>query len=76
MVTIYTNQNCVACEQTKKAFDKAGVNYETKDLRSHPEALETFLNKGYRSAPIVVTETDEWSGLNLYKIQQTIQKSK
>lgn len=72
MITVYTNANCVACEQTKKAFDDAGVIYEVKDLKSHPDELDSFIAKGYRSAPIVVTDTDEWSGLNVYKIKQTI----
>lgn len=75
MVTIYTNPNCVACEQTKKAFDLAGVDYETKDLQSHSEALDAFLAKGYRSAPIVVTDTDEWSGFNMDKIKATALKN-
>lgn len=75
-ITIYTNENCVACERTKKAFDTAGVEYETKMLSDHPDALSEFIEKGYREAPIVITDNDEWSGFKLDKIKQTAMAKK
>ena len=31
-VTVYTKPACVQCTATKKALDRAGVDYETVDI--------------------------------------------
>jgi glutaredoxin-like protein NrdH len=63
-VTVYTNPNCVQCEQTKKFLDKEGIEYTVENLQSDEnyEKLVEFVNQGFKSAPIVVTDTETWSG--------------
>jgi glutaredoxin-like protein NrdH len=63
-VTVYTNPNCVQCEQTKKFLDKEGIEYTVENLQSDEnyEKLVEFINQGFKSAPIVVTDTETWSG--------------
>ena len=71
-ITIYTNPNCVQCDQTKRAFNSAGVAYETVDLSTNPDAVQMVLSKGHKIAPVVITDHDEWSGFRLDRIKDTI----
>jgi glutaredoxin-like protein NrdH len=63
-VIVYTNPNCVQCEQTKKFLNKEGIEYTVENLQSDDnyEKLIDFVNRGFKSAPIVVTDTETWSG--------------
>jgi glutaredoxin-like protein NrdH len=63
-VIVYTNPNCVQCEQTKKFLDREGIEYTVENLQSDDnyEKLVEFVNQGFKSAPIVVTDTETWSG--------------
>ena len=68
-VTIWTLPSCVQCEQTKKQFDKLGIQYEEQSLEDNPLVLEGFKQQGLLAAPIVTTDTKAWSGFRLDKIQ-------
>jgi glutaredoxin-like protein NrdH len=69
-VVVYTNPNCVQCEQTKKFLDKEGIEYTVENLQSDDnyEKLVDFVNRGFKSAPIVVTDTETWSGFKPDKL--------
>jgi glutaredoxin-like protein NrdH len=69
-VIVYTNPNCVQCEQTKKFLDKEGIEYTVENLQSDDnyEKLVEFVNQGFKSAPIVVTDTETWSGFKPEKL--------
>lgn len=68
-VTVYSTPNCVQCNQTKKLFDKYGIEYTEVNLAEYPEKLEEFKAQGYSAAPIVTTDTKIWSGFRLEKIK-------
>lgn len=72
-VTIYTTPNCVQCNQTKREFDKHGIEYSVVDLSKHPEKLEEFKEQGHLSAPIVTTDIKTWSGFRREKIHNLVQ---
>ena len=69
-VIVYTNPNCVQCEQTKKFLDKEGIEYTVENLQSDDnyEKLVEFVNQGFKAAPIVVTDTETWSGFKPDKL--------
>lgn len=71
-VTVYTNPQCVQCDQTKRQFDKLGVEYQVVDLASVPEKVEEFKALGYMSAPIVTTDIKVWSGFKPAKIKSLV----
>ena len=62
MVTIYTKNNCVQCDATKRMMDKLGVEYETVNISDYPEELDKLIELGYRAAPVVITDNDSWAG--------------
>jgi len=68
-ITVWTLPTCVQCEQTKKQFDKLGIQYEEQSLEDNPLVLEGFKQQGLLAAPIVTTDTKAWSGFRLDKIQ-------
>lgn len=69
MIKVYTNENCVQCDQTKKYLDNAGIPYEVKPFAENQDDLKKFIDMGFRAAPIVETENDVWSGFKLDKLK-------
>ena len=65
MVTVYSNPNCVQCEQTKRYLNSKGVAFESKMISDSPEVLALIEEKGYQSAPVVVFGDRSWSGFKL-----------
>lgn len=70
MITLYTKPNCVQCDATKRALDKAGLAYSVVDLTQDASALEKVQQWGYRSAPVVVAGDGHWSGFRPDKISE------
>ena len=70
MVTVYTKPSCVQCEATKRMMDKLKIEYTTVDISVDTEALDLVLSKGFKSAPVVITDNDSWSGFNPDKISE------
>ncbi|WP_235778607.1 glutaredoxin-like protein NrdH [Sinomonas notoginsengisoli] len=67
-VTVYTKPACVQCNATYRALDKKGIAYKSVDVTQDPQALERLKALGYLQAPVVVTDTDNWSGFRPDKI--------
>jgi glutaredoxin-like protein NrdH len=61
-VTVFTKANCVQCEATKRHLDKIDVSYDLVDITNDVTALDRLISLGYRSAPVVITDNDSWSG--------------
>ena len=61
-VIVYTKANCVQCEATKRHLDKIDVAYDIVDITNDITALDRLISLGYRSAPVVITDNDSWSG--------------
>jgi glutaredoxin-like protein NrdH len=74
LVTVYTTPNCVACNSTKRQFQKLGVRYDEVALENHPELIDQFKEKGHIQAPIVVAGESIWSGYRHEKIQNLAAK--
>lgn len=68
MITVYSNPNCVQCEQTKRYLSLNGLEFESKMIQDSPEIVPLIEEKGYKSAPVVVTPTESWSGFRLEKL--------
>lgn len=72
MVTVYSNPNCIACEQTKRFLTVKGVEFEAKMIQDSPEVYDLIESKGYSSAPVVVVGEDSWSGFRLDKLNSLV----
>lgn len=68
MVVLYSKPVCQPCKATKRALDSKGIEYTEIDITTNPEAREHIMSLGYKQAPVVVTETESWSGFKPGKI--------
>lgn len=69
-VVIWSKKPCVQCTAVFRSFDKAGVQYEVRNLPDFPDAIEAFKERGLMQAPIVESpyvETFSGNNINLVK---------
>jgi glutaredoxin-like protein NrdH len=71
-ITVYTKPACGSCMATKRALDKAGIDYVTVDITTDEAALARLKALGHMGAPVVETETDSWNGFNPVKMAELI----
>lgn len=62
MVTVYSKPSCVQCVATKKALDKADIDYTVIDISQDDDARELVLGLGYKGVPVVVAGDNHWNG--------------
>lgn len=62
MITLYTKPACVQCTATKRALDKAGLEYTTVDISLDDDARDFVMAMGHLQAPVVVAGEENWSG--------------
>jgi len=74
MIKVWTNENCVQCERTKKFLDENNIEYTTLSLMENQEETKRFLDMGFRSAPVVETDNDIWSGFKLDKLKELVKE--
>ena len=68
-IIVYSKPNCVQCNATYRAMDKAGLSYSTVDISVDAQALEQVKALGYVQAPVVIAGDDHWSGFRPDKIK-------
>lgn len=68
MVKLFTSPSCQQCNATKRALKSADIKFEEVDMSVDENALNYVKAKGFKSAPVVITETDAWSGFRPEKI--------
>ena len=68
-ITLYTKPACVQCNATKKALDRAGLNYTTVDISPDDSARDYVMALGYLQAPVVEVDGDHWSGFRPDRIR-------
>jgi glutaredoxin-like protein NrdH len=73
-VIVYSNQNCQACEQTKRFLTVKGIEFEAKMIQDSPEVFALIEEKGYASAPVVVAGEDNWAGFRLDKLNSLVKE--
>lgn len=71
-VIVYSNPNCVQCEQTKRFLTVKGIEFEAKMIQDSPEVFALIEAHGYASAPIVVAGETSWSGFRLDKLNTLV----
>lgn len=67
--TVYTKPQCVQCDATIKALNKAGLEYELVDITADDDARDYVMALGHLQAPVVVTDTDHWAGFRPDRIK-------
>lgn len=68
MVTIYSQPGCNPCRMTKKALNRAGVDYKDVDVTTDEAALTYIKNLGYQAVPVIEANGEHWFGYNPEKL--------
>ena len=71
-VVVYSNPNCVQCEQTKRFLTLKEIPFESKMISDSPEVFDLIEAKGYKSAPVVVVGDNSWSGFKLDRLNELL----
>ncbi|MCQ9344266.1 glutaredoxin-like protein NrdH [Corynebacterium sp. 153RC1] len=69
-ITVYTKPACVQCNATKKALDRAGLEYNLVDISLDDDARDYVLALGYLQAPVVEVNGEHWSGFRPERIRE------
>jgi glutaredoxin-like protein NrdH len=72
MITVYTKPSCVQCDATKRLMDKLKIEYSTVDITVDTDAFDMLIAKGFKSAPVVITDNDSWAGFQPEKISDLV----
>jgi glutaredoxin-like protein NrdH len=72
MITVYTKPSCVQCDATKRLMDRLSIKYDTVDISKNQEAFDMILAKGFKAAPVVITDNDSWAGFQPDKIAELV----
>jgi glutaredoxin-like protein NrdH len=64
-ITVYSNPNCVQCEQTKKWLTRNELRFDAKMIEDSPEVQALIAEHKFQSAPVVVAGDKVWSGFRL-----------
>lgn len=69
-VVLYSKNDCIQCRMTKRNLDSLGIEYQEINLDENPQFRE-YVTKdlGFMAAPVIVTDTDAWSGFQPGKIR-------
>ena len=72
-ITVYSNPNCVQCEQTKRYLSLHEVEFESKMIEDSPEVFAIIEANNYKAAPVVVVDNGtSWSGFRLEKLADLV----
>jgi glutaredoxin len=72
-IVIYSKKPCVQCTAVFRSFDKAGVEYEVRNLPDFPVEVEAFKARGLMQAPIVESPyVETFSGNNINLVKEII----
>jgi len=57
--TLYSADNCMQCNFTKKLLDDRGIKYEPINIDEQPEAREKLKREGFMSIPVLKNQDDQ-----------------
>lgn len=67
-ITLFTKPACMQCNATKKALDRAGLDYNLVDISIDEEARDYVMALGYLQAPVVEANGEHWCGFRPERI--------
>lgn len=58
-VTIYSKNDCLACDNSKRLLTEAGVPFTDINVWNDEEAAQMIVDMGYRSVPVIHVDYGE-----------------
>lgn len=71
MVVLYSKDNCMQCDFTKKFLEDKGIPYEVKPVDKNEALLEEVKTLGFSSLPVVLAKgLEPFNGFRPDKLNQ------
>lgn len=69
-ILVYSQDDCIACDRTKKFLDGKNIAYEIVDMTNNDEARTLVKDLGFMAAPVVIVNNGEkkWAGYQREKL--------
>lgn len=61
-VIVYSTPSCIQCDQTKRLLKREGIAFEDRPVEDYPAEVEALKARVGRTAPLVDTGLEAWSG--------------
>lgn len=61
MIVVYTGEGCQPCRMLKQWLDSHDLVYDERPVKDH---MDEFLEHGFRSVPVLVSEKIKVNGFN------------
>lgn len=74
-IVVYSKPNCVQCTASYRALEQRGISYNVVDISEDADSLALVRSMGYMQVPVIVTESDHWSGFRLDKINSLVRET-
>jgi glutaredoxin len=52
-VTVFSKNNCPACERMKSKLRLAGIQFEVRNIDTDMDAMDFIVERGHRAMPVV-----------------------
>jgi glutaredoxin-like protein NrdH len=75
-IKIYSSRSCTQCAMTKRLYDRDGVGYETVMIDNNEIAQARLKAAGHQQLPVVVTDTETWTGFQPERVKASIEHYK
>ncbi len=72
-VVLYTQPACAPCEKVKDFLTRSGVDFETRDISSDPEALDELTTMGYLATPVTLVDGEAVVGFDRKRLEALLQ---
>lgn len=71
-ITVFSKNNCMQCNMTKKFLTNAGVDFDEINLEEHPEKIDYVKSLGFTAAPVIEAGDTVFSGFQPSKLKEII----
>lgn len=69
MIKVYSKDRCPQCRMTKKKLKEMNVSFEEINVGVDSKAMDYLKSQGFKSVPIVETESETWAGFQPDRIE-------
>lgn len=71
-ITVYSKNNCMQCNMTKKFLEKAGADFEEINIDEQPEKIDYVKSLGFTAAPVIEAGDLVFSGFQPAKLKEIV----
>lgn len=72
-IVVYTKNGCGQCLFTKKYLEKLGLDYEERNIETHPEYIDEVQSLGFQTLPVIqLADHEAFNGFQPEKLDALV----